>query len=336
MQERIPYTIVEPGFEFIDSSMDYMKFLEVCTRTCYKSEDRIGEGTAERLLKKVVNDFGHYSVTEHQSCIMDFVNCKSSDVLLLALMGMREVNASESRRLFGSRATLLGNTRLRLSGNIRMWRDLEIEFLTNNSIESAGIRAALHEKWPFFFEEPGRKSDDVRLLDENPLTNKDELSVSEMKRHMTMTYRLIGSRSMSHQLVRHRLAAYSQESQRYCDGVKKGFQFIIPPSIKAAGEFAVGVYVAQKRNAYSNYLWLREMGIPPEDAREDLPNACKTEVVTTYTLGIWDHFHGHRTLNKKAQWQIKGNGKGILQHQAECIPLVFDDLKAKLDRGADG
>ena len=65
------YTIIEPGFEFIKPSDNYLEFLEICTRTCYKSEEHIKIGSAEKLLSKVVKEYEHLSVTEHVSCIMD-------------------------------------------------------------------------------------------------------------------------------------------------------------------------------------------------------------------------------------------------------------------------
>jgi len=182
--------------------------------------------------------------------------------------------------------------------------------------------------------------------------------------HCSITVRIICDRSCSHQLVRHRIAAYSQESQRYCDYGKLGFQVICPPSI---GDLPVGTYesprgeiswyiqdesrlcieellqgdpVATDRvliwlrscwSCYEEYNVLREAGIPPEDARSVLPNAAKTEVVTTYDLRQWRHVFKERALNKRAQWQIRQILRDILRAFIVQLPCVFGDLKEQLD-----
>lgn len=183
------------------------------------------------------------------------------------------------------------------------------------------------------------------------IVNSGHHSVLE---HCTISVRIIGDRSMSHQLVRHRIAAYSQESQRYCDYGKKGFQVIIPPTI---GELKPGSYTKEKEdwffidtgrkdkidtkevgdlvlswlnsvsNSYEIYLRMRNKGIPPEDARSVLPNATKTEVFTTYNLRQWRHVFIERALNQRAQWQIRKIMNEILVHFKKYLPAVFDDLE---------
>jgi len=180
--------------------------------------------------------------------------------------------------------------------------------------------------------------------------------------HAVITGRCIGSRSMSHQLVRHRIAAYSQESQRYCDysgDGDEGLRIIVPPSV---GKIVPGVYhkpgdasywhpvegtgaeipdgglVPDKITMYMDsvaasyqaYQDLREHGIKPEDARELLPNATKTEVVTTYNLRTWRHVFRERALNSHAQWQIKKIMREALAIFAEYLPVIFGDLQEQV------
>lgn len=315
------YTIVEPGFEFIEPSDDYLKFLEVCTRTCYKSEEHIKEGSAEKLMTKVVKEYEHLSVTEHATCIMD-IDCKTTDQAYHRLIEVLESADPVHRQaisLFALRFSVSISGVLRLSGNVRMWAEL-----MQSPFVDTGNRVAmtLNKKWPFFFPMPEEASGptNIKLIDENPLTNRDKLSKNDMLKHMTLTSRLIGDRTMSHQLVRHRLAAYSQESQRYCDYGKKGFQFIIPPSYQGALREE---FIADNVRDYERYMYYRDRGIKPEDARAKLPNATKTEVVTTYTLGLWEHVFEHRARNKKAQWQIKGIIGGIEVLYKKLLPEVF-------------
>ena len=184
------------------------------------------------------------------------------------------------------------------------------------------------------------------------IMKRGHLSVIE---HGSVTVKYVCSRACSHQLVRHRIAAYSQESQRYCDYSSDkrgdgGLHIIVPPSIggitipegvwyknpdgvwdKRGGMFSSG---APKRffdsvlRAYQDYIALREEGIPAEDARFLLPNACKTEVTTTFNLRQWYHVFEHRALNPKAQWELRGITLGILGEFARHLPCIFGNLNA--------
>ena len=146
--------------------------------------------------------------------------------------------------------------------------------------------------------------------------------------HCVVTYKITCSRAASHQLVRHRIAAYSQESQRYCDYGKLGFQVIVPPSIEN-NPLLKNVFVTACKKAYGEYLSLRQQGIPPEDARFLLPNASKTEVVTTFNLRQWRHVIRERGLNPHAQWEIKGIFRDILYELNHYVPIFFEDLVPK-------
>lgn len=169
--------------------------------------------------------------------------------------------------------------------------------------------------------------------------------------HCSISARIVCSRACSHQLVRHRLASYSQESQRYVNYGKKGFQFICPPSVG----LQPGVYNRSPKcpddwiffPAESAPLlvpetrrrdWLRSLEAAiegyqdeithgkPEDARYLLPNATKTEVVTTMNLRMWRHVIQERALNPRAQWEIRGIFQGIFQDLRKLLPCVFEDL----------
>lgn len=189
-------------------------------------------------------------------------------------------------------------------------------------------------------EEHIREGSAERLI--KKLINSKHESVLE---HASISVRIICSRACSHQLVRHRIAAYSQESQRYCNYGKKGFQVICPPSIGLIpGEYRIcsdyqwcritPVEIPSKaqewldvREAeYREYLRELEEGIPPEDARYNLPNACKTEIATTYNLRMWRHIFKERALNKHAQWEIRGIFSSILNVFVKRYPAIFEDL----------
>lgn len=308
------YTIVEPHVEFFEppDSSSYLQFLERCTRTCYKSEKKICPGSAEKLMSKVVKEYEHYSVTEHANCILQ-----------ISPLALHEyVSLIKANPLFAFRHSLRNDTRSTLmSGNVRMWMELIQRTNIYSDMLWGHLQTALHQKWPFFFEKAFEPDDSwISLVDENPISNKDNLTQAEMEKHMTLTFKFVGDRSMSHQLVRHRLFAFSQESQRYCHYGKKGFQFIIPPGAKETHQEG---FIKGAMEGYRNYLdaldWL-----PPEDARGLLPNCTKTEVVTTGTIAYWKYFFHHRGHNPKAQWQIRQLALDTENICKEKLPGVFD------------
>jgi len=168
--------------------------------------------------------------------------------------------------------------------------------------------------------------------------------------HASISARIICDRSTSHQLVRHRLAAYSQTSQRFCDYGKKGCQFICSPSIGIqpgiyrsewfdnCGQLVFdnnGVvdlnptqleWLVTVEQCYNSYLRLRNDNIKPEDARSVLPNAVKTEVFSTFNLRVWRHLFKVRALNSHAQWQIRGIFRELLDKFVVELPAIFGDL----------
>lgn len=172
--------------------------------------------------------------------------------------------------------------------------------------------------------------------------------------HCVATAVVTCSRACSHQLVRHRIAAYSQESQRYCNyGKKDSLKVICPKGIGLEpGDYVVDGWIVWKNNevweredqtlekyvrqdkwllqidsSYSEYQAELAEGIKPEDARYVLPNATKTEVATTFNLRQWRHVFQERALNKHAQWEIRGIFSSILDDLKVRLPAVFDDLE---------
>jgi len=150
--------------------------------------------------------------------------------------------------------------------------------------------------------------------------------------HCSVTVKIVGDRSMSHQLVRHRIAAYSQESMRYCDYTRDKFgrlQVICPPKIDEATT-ARWIWEKAVEHAYQAYKDLRAAGVPAEDARSALPQATKTEVVTTFNVRQWRHVFEHRALNPRAQWQIRRLLGGVLLSVSAAAPALFGDLTTRL------
>lgn len=132
------------------------------------------------------------------------------------------------------------------------------------------------------------------------------------------------SRALTHQLVRHRMASYSQQSQRYVS-MDIDFDldnFIIPPSI-AKNETMKLKFIATLMKLQDTYNILTEGGIPAEDARFIMPNASKSRVVITMNCVSLLHFFGLRSCTL-AQWEIKILSDEMLRACKEWLPVVFE------------
>ncbi len=141
--------------------------------------------------------------------------------------------------------------------------------------------------------------------------------------HASATFRIIGaSRSFTHQLVRHRLASFSQQSQRYVN--EEDFNYIIPDSI-AGNEEAAAVYREFMNNSQTTYKKLRALNILKEDARFILPNALESEIIFTANFRELRHFFTLR-LDKHAQWEIRKVAFAMLKIMMREAPAVFCDF----------
>lgn len=124
--------------------------------------------------------------------------------------------------------------------------------------------------------------------------------------HASITFKVEGiSRACSHQLVRHRVASFSQQSQRYCKiDVESVGWYVVPPAIdKLPLQDRVNYHLSM-RSSGMEYLNLLKNGVKPEDARYLLPEATKTEIVVTMNLREFYHFLDLR-MDKAAQWEIR-------------------------------
>lgn len=123
--------------------------------------------------------------------------------------------------------------------------------------------------------------------------------------HASATFEVEGiSRSCSHQLVRHRLASYSQQSQRYCRiDVAKDDWYVVPPDI-LKDDAKLRLYRRMMAEYATNYILFLEEQCKPEDARYLLPEACKTDIVVSMNLRELYHFLDLRQ-SKRSQWEIR-------------------------------
>lgn len=164
--------------------------------------------------------------------------------------------------------------------------------------------------------------------------------------HRSVSVRIICDRGVSHEIVRHRIAAYSQESTRYCN-YKGGVTFIAPCFLSDCpiGEYTFDNFVTIMPFDFSNgtlewiksmlnaeraYLTMLSCGMQPQEARSVLPNSLKTEIVCTYNLREWRHFFKLRAADTagKPHPQMLEITVPMLEKFKQIIPVVFDDIEA--------
>lgn len=146
--------------------------------------------------------------------------------------------------------------------------------------------------------------------------------------HSSATVRFVCDRGVTHELVRHRLAAYSQESTRYANYSKEKFGneiTVIRPVFWAEDSAQYKLWEESMQQAESMYLRLIEGGAKAQEARSVLPNSLKTEIVMTANLREWRHVFKLR-CDGAAHPQIREIMLPLLEAFSQRIPVVFDDL----------
>lgn len=147
--------------------------------------------------------------------------------------------------------------------------------------------------------------------------------------HWNCTVKFIVDRGVSHEIVRHRIASYSQESTRYCNYSNEKFgrelTFIRPelPEIQMVSWMELMKTIEKK------YMDFIDSGIQPQAARSILPNSLKTEVVMTANMREWRHFLKLRT-SKQAHPDMRKVAVQLLEIFAKNIPVIFEDIMYEL------
>ena len=139
--------------------------------------------------------------------------------------------------------------------------------------------------------------------------------------HISITVRFITDRAIANELVRHRIAAYSQESTRYCN-YKDKIEFIYPKNVS---DKQLQLIMEACACAATTYQALIADGATPEVARDVLPLCTKTELIATYNLREWRHILRLRT-DKAAHPKMRELMQTLLQFFQGLVPIIFDDI----------
>lgn len=318
--------VIAPGRQYIIDDISAIfngrgtfaeNLIEYAGRVCYRSTARMG--TAPDFVHARIRE-GHTDILEHAWISMvDGIDFPFDLVEFY----------KKCRYLF---ADELGEGQYLISGGSRAW----LEYFRHDS----SVMAECALVAPSIFDEkiaPDTLTDDriqpveprqhgqskvAMLAAHNPARF---YAVRNAVEHCAATFMIEGvSRTLTHQLVRHRLGNFSMESQRYVDLEKGGWSAIVPPSI-AENPDALAVLDGFWGEAEVAYAKLRDLGIRKEDARFILPNAAETRLVVTMSLSGWRHFISLRD-DKAAQWEIRHVAQMVKEMLAEA---GFESVQTK-------
>lgn len=270
--------------------------IEYAGRVCYKSQDKISDDSYERFIKGIVNR-GHTSVLEHER-----------KMFAIPVGVFCENYAYEEMFEFEHYFNITVNTsgtpsHFFVSGNIRAWYNLlNGEKSIMYQEETKVLKNFLHKDYPYLFE----VDEDVR--EENILYGADAEKICDnLSAHKAYTFEIVGSRSFTHQIVRHRSLSFSQESQRYCNYSGNKFNH----SIRFIKCDAFDDDILQTiEDAYFKAI---DNGAKPEDARQILPNCAASTIVVTGTLEDWKKFL-HLRVDEHAQKEIREIAETIMNY----------------------
>ena len=264
--------LIKPKFEILEQSADLegiYKMIELAGRTCYKSEDRITEDSAKKFADMMIKS-GHGAMLEHGT------------VYLKITVGTKEVmdDALGNNPILQLIERYVKNKYSKVIFDKYYENVFRYEEAVKNVYITTNLRVLVENNW----------LDDLQYLCEPTKYHE--------KRY---TVRFVCDRGVSHEFVRHRVMSFAQESTRYCNYSKNKFNneitFILPSwdYVKSANyngkdNFVGDIFEHSLRDAEQYYFSLLKQGWSPQQARQVLPNALKTELIMTGFASDWKHF----------------------------------------------
>jgi thymidylate synthase (FAD) len=281
--------IIEPSFTILDE-LDRQSLpvrIEYCGRICYKSENRIDNGSAIPFVRKMAEN-GHNSVLEMGVATL-IVTSTTPDAI-------QEFYYLQPKFLQIDR---LEPCKLLITGSIRAFREMLL-FHPEDGI-SQTIAGFLNRRHPYFFETLSLNTSypaaGTITVNKMTLQEVEQLSLPMRAKHRHLAVKFIVNRAVTHELVRHRPCTFLQESQRYCrysaDKFGNEVTFIKPVFFdEGSEEFEVW---RQSMEAMEAQYFRLLTTSSPQAARTVLPNSCKTEIIVYANLLEWRHILTLRT-----------------------------------------
>jgi len=314
-----------------------LQLIEVCGRTAYKSEDKITADSAKAFVL-MLKKHGHLSVLEHSNLVLKVVispEAQRDDPVAAAgefsekiICALRERNAYH--RVTPLREPFPGT--VAIAGNLRSWIET-IRYLEQSSPKLFALcGAALNQFYPLLFEpvavpaeEPGLQAiimdetEQLTLLKQDP---RCDLPV--------FVFKFVCDRGITHEVVRHRVLSFTQESTRYVNYQNRGMTLILPEELREFYDPATERFVTDHplvqswtQRAETLFGWYQDdlkRGLKPQIARDILPNLLKSDIFVSGRWSGWTHFIGLRD-SSQAHPRIRDIAREVRTH-FETLGLV--------------
>ena len=313
--------IVSPSVELLPEPKtpeDVLRHIEACGRVCYRSEDRITDGSAEKFVRMIIKR-GHEAVLEHARITLTMENGGERAYTWFVRDEMRSAGLCDY--LTGTHYGRL------VTGNIRAWRAF-LAFAQKLELAMPETYACMVAAYQSLFE-------DLRLEMPPAMQTKihmpEPMTRSEREMHGWHTLRFVCDRGVSHEIVRHRPASYCQESTRYCNYSEDRFGgeiACVEPYFFSPGTRAYDIWRGNCETAEQAYFALMDEGATAQEARGVLPTDLKTEIVMTADNPEWLHFLKLRT-GEKAHPKMRLLAKEAGRLLAEKDPEIFGEYGGK-------
>jgi len=314
--------VIDPYYTIL-SDLDQrglVERIEACGRVCYKSEDKIDEGSAEGFVRKVIKH-GHNSVAEMgvitvavevdlEATLVDFFAC---------LPRFHQIDRVEKKKIL-------------LTCSVRAFRELFVDNPSNKLVKA--VVGDLAGREPILFEDITPKSGwhpqtgvEVKKLS---LAEVDGLDAGLLAKHRYVAVKFFVNRAVTHEIVRHRPCSFLQESQRYCRYSEDKFGHevtFIRPMFYEEGSEEYRLWEKAMLETEALYLKLLETSTP-QAARTVLPNSCKTELIVYANLIEWLHIFRLR-CSQAAEPSMREVMIPLLADFKKLFPKVFGDLDIK-------
>lgn len=308
--------IIKPSATLMEHNVPPYEFIERVGRTCYKSEDLITEGSAEKFVKGLVNR-QHWAMLEHETLFLLVSGMFMEDFL----NDMQEY--TNALKFFN--ITYERNINI-ISGSFRSFHDLFVAGIYySKPVEH--LEHFLRTNYPLVFgdSEPNKlgiyHEIDCLLFSREKFINTFKNRWDILSRHLTHTFLFVCDRGVSHEFVRHRVASFAQESTRYCNYSKEKFGneiAVIEPCFWDSNSAEYNEWKNSCRQSEICYFNLITLGkATPQEARTVLPNSLKTELIITATEEEWQHIVNLRYL---------GTTGSPHPQMKESMGLIIEDL----------
>ena len=339
---------INAGYRLIDDP-SITKKIEKVARVCYKSEDKIDEGTDMIMCRSLIKR-QHTAMLEHASLVLEVGEQEYSLIETLRSFMENMIEDGEQNRKCYLRYTNStsdsNNYRYFISGNIRAWYEFMMyansvnglpKRLYNiindnvNNIFDIDVDAFDVDTFDYIYDE-----DDFYA---KVVTDMNQLTDEERMVHETFSVLFTVDRGVTHELVRMRDCSFAQESTRYCNYTNGKFGNEITVILPCFFDTGMGTnsnslvykeWESACKNAEASYFKLLEYGAKPQEARDVLPTSVKADIVMTTNLAEWKHIFNLRACDSTgpAHPQMKEVMIPLFKEMREKYPFAFGDMVA--------